>query len=395
MVLSLLVPSHGQVMSAQTNAQQQGNLQKSIALIRPNIVQVIRKLPPNTPGEQIIPLGSGFFVSPGYVVTNWHVIDGLKPEELMVALPLPDTERMRGNFDDARAVIVDQDKVHDLALLQVVRTRPSSIINGKPPETRINPLKFKTDRPLDGTQVAVSGYPLHNFVVQTNQGAISSAWDVNTKEFADRYKADMTINPGNSGGPVFQVETGKIIGCAAYQPASVTSQGERVILPGNKSLSYNFGLAMIIPARYVVDLLKENKVTVISDDRLIYPPEFSPLVTGRPPVEQRPLIPRTKFVKVQNPIPNKYIVVLNDDVVSSDAPLDVRRERITAIANSLAKAHRGTVESVYETALKGFSIELPNESAAIALSKEPQVKWVEEVARLWLGISNQAPQPRR
>ena len=61
-------------------------------------------------------------------------------------------------------------------------------------------------------------------------------------------------------------------------------------------------------------------------DRIFYPPEFSPLVTGRPPKPQRSLIPPTKFVKVPNAIPNRYIVVLNDDVVQR-MPLDVRRAR--------------------------------------------------------------------
>ena len=117
-------------------------------------------------------------------------------------------------------------------------------------------------------------------------------------------------------------------------------------------------------------------------DRIIYPPEFSPLIASRPRPEQRSLVPPTKFVKVQNAFPNRYIVVLNDDVVASDAPFDVRRAQITAIANGHAQAHHGTVGFVYETALKGYSIELANEADAIAISQDPQVKWVEEEGRL-------------
>lgn len=113
-------------------------------------------------------------------------------------------------------------------------------------------------------------------------------------------------------------------------------------------------------------------------DRIFYPPEFSPLVASRPRPQQRSLVPPTKFVKVQNAIPNRYIVVLNDDVVPSDAALNVRRARITAIANSHAQTYLGTVGFVYETALKGFSLELPTEAAAIAISQNPQVKFVEE-----------------
>src|SRR5437660_3692015 len=108
-----------------------------------------------------------------------------------------------------------------------------------------------------------------------------------------------------------------------------------------------------------------------------YPPEFSPLRTFRTSPAQRSLVPPTKFLKLQNGIPNHYIVVLNDDVVSSSAPVGVRRVQVSAIANGLAHVHGGKTGFIYETALKGFSIELPNEAAAIALSQNPQVKWVE------------------
>lgn len=107
--------------------------------------------------------------------------------------------------------------------------------------------------------------------------------------------------------------------------------------------------------------------------------EGLPLTASRPlPPPPQSLIPETKFVKVQNPIPNKYIVVLNDDVVSKQDSLVTRRARVSAIASSQAKALGGKVGFVYETALKGYSIELPNEAAAIALSQNPKVKFVEE-----------------
>ena len=70
--------------------------------------------------------------------------------------------------------------------------------------------------------------------------------------------------------------------------------------------------------------------------------------------------------------------MLKDDVVSDNAPLKVRRARVAAIAKRHARAHRGKVDYIYETALKGYAIELPNEAAAIAISKLPEVRWVEE-----------------
>ncbi len=129
----------------------------------------------------------------------------------------------------------------------------------------------------------------------------------------------------------------------------------------------------------------------ISSQTQDYPPEFSPLRTSRPRPQQPSLIPTTKFVKVQNAIPNRYIVVLNDDVVPRDAPLDVRRTQITVIANSHAEAHLGRVGFVYETALKGYSVELPDESVAVALSEKSQVKWVEEVGLIQLSTVQPNP----
>ena len=109
--------------------------------------------------------------------------------------------------------------------------------------------------------------------------------------------------------------------------------------------------------------------------------EFSPLTTSSP-TAQTPRKPQAKFNRVENPISNRYIVVLNDDVVSPGASLNVRRSQVRAVAENLAQLHGGTLGFIYHTALKGFSIELPNEAMAIALSQHPRVNWVEEEGRL-------------
>ena len=103
-----------------------------------------------------------------------------------------------------------------------------------------------------------------------------------------------------------------------------------------------------------------------------------PPTTSRLEQQQGSSKPASKFVKAKNPAANHYIVVLNDDVVSDDDPLEVRQAGVTAIANSQAQPYAGKVYRIYETTLKGYAIELPNEAAAIAISNLPQVKWVEE-----------------
>lgn len=122
-------------------------------------------------------------------------------------------------------------------------------------------------------------------------------------------------------------------------------------------------------------------------DYLVGTSVISLLLVSLPVSGQRTLVAtqasrqsQQKLLKKANPIPNKYIVVLNDDVVSPTATVDARRSQVTAIANNLAQSHAGRVEFVYESALAGFSVELPNEAAAIAISRSPQVKYVEESA---------------
>lgn len=113
-----------------------------------------------------------------------------------------------------------------------------------------------------------------------------------------------------------------------------------------------------------------------------------PPATSRPEQQPGPSKPAGKFVKAKNPIAKRYIVILYDDVVSDNAPLAVRRARVTAIARRHAQTYGGKVDYIYETALKGYAIELPNEAAAIAISNLPQVRRVEEdsAAELGLGV---------
>lgn len=75
-----------------------------------------------------------------------------------------------------------------------------------------------------------------------------------------------------------------------------------------------------------------------------------------------------KLLKVQKAIPDQYIVVFRDDT---------QKAEVTNLANNLAHAHRGKLRYVYEHALKGFAVQLP-EAAAIALSKDPRVEYVAE-----------------
>jgi len=84
----------------------------------------------------------------------------------------------------------------------------------------------------------------------------------------------------------------------------------------------------------------------------------------------------------KDPIPEQYIVVLNDTLSASQVP---------AVAAELASAHGGRLHAVWRGAIKGFAIALP-EIAARALSYDPRVSYVEQNALVKLAAT-QYPAP--
>jgi subtilisin family serine protease len=81
---------------------------------------------------------------------------------------------------------------------------------------------------------------------------------------------------------------------------------------------------------------------------------------------------KSKLRKVEKRIPNEYIVVLKDDTESSS---------VESVTDELVGRHGGKRKYIYKSALKGFSIQIP-ESAAEALSRDPRVEYVEEDAEV-------------
>lgn len=83
-----------------------------------------------------------------------------------------------------------------------------------------------------------------------------------------------------------------------------------------------------------------------------------------------------KFYRSANAIPGRYIVVLKDD--SKKGPSDFSNIA-ESMSYQLAGEFGGTVDLVYDSAISGFSTKM-SEEAAIALSKDPRVAYVEEDA---------------
>lgn len=82
---------------------------------------------------------------------------------------------------------------------------------------------------------------------------------------------------------------------------------------------------------------------------------------------------RSKFYRSNQPIPNQYIVVLNENYVGRSAV----GVEVEAEAQFLSSQYGGMVRSVYADALKGYSVTMSAVEAE-ALSRNERVQFVEE-----------------
>lgn len=128
-------------------------------------------------------LGTGFFVTPDLVMTNYHVVEGVKFVEMKLY-----------NGTETFGKVVKSDVRLDLALVKV--------------QTRGAPVKFFEGNTLDlGSTVEAIGHP-KGLTFTITRGVVSavrkkkSVFAVGGKDVMF-VQTDAAINPGNSGGPLF------------------------------------------------------------------------------------------------------------------------------------------------------------------------------------------------
>jgi hypothetical protein len=84
-------------------------------------------------------------------------------------------------------------------------------------------------------------------------------------------------------------------------------------------------------------------------------------------------VPGGKFRRAERPIPNQYIMVLNDDISGSE---------VASVAANLSRLHGGAIRHVYRYALSGFAVIDISETSAMAIGEDPRVDFVEENGRV-------------
>jgi len=145
--------------------------------------------------------GSGFALQEGYLVTNYHVIDGAGKITIQGATDI---------FSESiEAQVVATDKDNDLAILKV---------KGDVPKLSL-PYAIKTFTSDVGEDVWVLGYPLTSTMgdeIKLTTGVISSRSGYEGS--VTMYQISAPAQPGNSGGPVFDKE-GNLIGIVCSKHA--------------------------------------------------------------------------------------------------------------------------------------------------------------------------------
>ena len=143
-------------------------------------------------GDQTVS-GSGVFISgKGYILTNNHVVEGVK--DVMVVL---------SDGSQEKATIVGTDLYADLAVLKVEGQVPAVAVLGN------------SDILKPGETVIAIGSPLGDFKNTVTVGVVSATGrSIDTGQgyqIEDLIQTDAAINQGNSGGPLVNL-AGEVIG---------------------------------------------------------------------------------------------------------------------------------------------------------------------------------------
>ncbi|MCC7015912.1 MAG: trypsin-like peptidase domain-containing protein [Rhodospirillales bacterium] len=150
-------------------------------------------------------LGSGFFVAPDVVLTNWHVVED-KP---FVEMKMYDKQETFGK-------VTAKDVRLDLALIKV--------------QSRGQPVRFYSDKTLDlGKTVEAIGHPkgLEFSITRGVVSAVRRQPSISLSGGGGKevlyIQTDAPVNPGNSGGPLFLSD--RVVGVNTWGFKKDTSEG--------------------------------------------------------------------------------------------------------------------------------------------------------------------------
>lgn len=226
----------------------------TVKAVKPSVVAIGNYQKTRSPAVSF--MGTGFVVADGLtIITNAHVVNAATKLELNDILGILCGKGDAAEFRPATVIAVDEE--HDLARLRIGGTPLPALELGDPAKV------------FEGQSIAFTGFPLAiglGFHHATHRGFVSSITPVTQPTIDSRrldpkviaqlrrapyavFQLDATAYPGNSGSPVFDPETGVVIGVI-----------NMVFIKGLKetAITNPSGISYAIPVNYVHDLLQKK-----------------------------------------------------------------------------------------------------------------------------------------
>lgn len=175
--------------------------------------------------SEAVSSGTGFVISAnGYIVTNYHVVEGASK---LVVLAF-DSQSY-----DAR--LVGYDSTNDIAVLKVETAELPYVTIGSSNALRV------------GNQVAAIGNPLGTLSSTLTVGYVSAKdrMVTTTGVAINMLQTDAAINSGNSGGPLFNM-AGEVVGITTAKYSGYSTSGAAIE-----------GIGFAIPIDDVIDMIQD------------------------------------------------------------------------------------------------------------------------------------------
>jgi len=198
---------------------QAGNFSDVVEQVLPSVVSIYVM---DWDTEEEISSGSGFFVSPDIIVTNYHVVEDIADQDYFYEED--EIEQVLVETHDGKLrlaeVVFTGNAEEDLALLLIsdFTFDPNTGEQVDSPQ-EYPPLELSFDVKV-GDRVIAVGNPLGQFASTVTQGIISAIREPEEYEEGEEddevaevkvLQTDAVINPGNSGGPLINM-AGQVVG---------------------------------------------------------------------------------------------------------------------------------------------------------------------------------------
>lgn len=199
---------------------QAGNFSDVVEQVLPSLVSIYVM---DWDTQEEISSGSGFFVSPDIIVTNYHVVEDIADQDYFYEEDEIEQVLVETNDGKLRLaeVVFTGNAEEDLALLLIsdFTFDPNTGEQVESPQ-EYPPLELSFDVKV-GDRVIAVGNPLGQFASTVTQGIVSAIREPEEYEEGDDdeddvgevkvLQTDAAINPGNSGGPLINM-AGQVVG---------------------------------------------------------------------------------------------------------------------------------------------------------------------------------------